>query len=128
MASTLVWLSNDGKICALKWCVYKTPSCKSGHILILNINKFMVHTKGRLVRIPLTLVGVLVAASVSYKRRIAIPWKVTTIYSTHYGLFCSSICRWSDNYRHKNLRFHTIDSFIYAKLYSIFLDAGNICI
>ena len=32
MASTMVWLSSDGKICALKWCVYKTPSCKSGHI------------------------------------------------------------------------------------------------
>ena len=31
MASTLVWLSSDGKICASKWCVYKTPSCKSGH-------------------------------------------------------------------------------------------------
>ena len=23
MASTMVWLSSDGKICALKWCVYK---------------------------------------------------------------------------------------------------------
>ena len=22
MASTMVWLSSDGKICALKWCVY----------------------------------------------------------------------------------------------------------
>ena len=31
MASSMVWLSSDGKICALKWCVYKTPSCKSGH-------------------------------------------------------------------------------------------------
>ena len=29
MASTLVWLSSDGKICVLKWCVYKTPSCKN---------------------------------------------------------------------------------------------------
>ena len=34
MASTMVWLSSDGKICALKWCVYKTPSCKSDHIII----------------------------------------------------------------------------------------------
>ena len=23
---------NGGEICVLKWCVYKTPSCNSGHI------------------------------------------------------------------------------------------------
>ena len=24
-----------GEICVLKWCAYKTPSCKSGHIIIM---------------------------------------------------------------------------------------------
>ena len=28
------YLYNGGEICVLKWCTYKTPSCKSGHISI----------------------------------------------------------------------------------------------
>ena len=37
---THAWLVHwwsDGKICALKWCVYKTPSCKSGHNLFFAV-------------------------------------------------------------------------------------------
>ena len=30
MDCLIMYLWNGGEICVLKWCAYKTPSCKSG--------------------------------------------------------------------------------------------------
>ena len=37
MACSLMYIAivSSGETCALKWCMYKTPSCKSGHIIMM---------------------------------------------------------------------------------------------
>ena len=38
MDCLLIYLLNGGEICAVKWCAFKTPSCKSAQIYIIHCN------------------------------------------------------------------------------------------